>query len=213
MNNEAVMPQKPKRGRPSNAEKAARAGIGHNSGATIGRSETDEAVIAEAHRTGKAVAVGRDGEVLTRKRTVSSDIFHIPEQLVPDGWTYQWNVLEVFNQPQTAQRLAMQENGWRPVPSSRHPGMFMPVGYEGPIIRDGLQLEERPAIMTEEAKQEELRKAKKQVLDQQEQLRLSAKLPSGYSDDAKYRGAGAMVRQTYEPAPASVRPQLPIDAG
>lgn len=198
-----------KRGRPSNAERAARAAVEELKPKTAADSDT----LRSAKAAGRAVAVGRDGEVLTRKRTITSDIFHIPPEIVPPNYSYQWNVMEVLNQPQTAQRLAMQENGWRPVPASRHPGYFMPVGYEGPIIRDGLILEERPSILTEEARAEELAKARRQVKDQQEQLRLTAKLPSGFSDDPKYRGTGAMARQTYEPAPADLRPRLEIDPG
>lgn len=185
-----------KAGRPTNAERAIRA--------------AEAPQVSIGHNSGKAVALGRDGSELTRKRTITSDIFHIPFEMIPQGWAYQWNVLEVTGQPQTAQRLAMAENGWRPVPAERHPGYFMPEGYKGPIIRDGLQLEERPAILNEEAKREELAKARKQVMDQQEQLRLTA-TRHGASVDPQYRGTGAVARQTYAPAPDAPRPQLPID--
>lgn len=163
------------------------------------------------------VALGRDGEELTRKRTVSSDIFYIDPRIIPPGWDYQWNVLEVIGQPQTAQRLAMAENGWRPVPAGRHPGLFMPADYNpnAPIIRDGLQLEERPMTLTQEARAEELAKANKQVSDQIQQLRLSRNptkgLPDGFSDDSQYRGTGPVARTTYAPAPDAPRPALPID--
>jgi hypothetical protein len=163
----------------------------------------------------RVIAYGHNGEELTRKRTISSDIFDIPSSIIPQGWDYQWNVLEVVGQPQTAMRLAMAENGWRPVPAGRHPGLFMPADYPpgSPIIRDGLQLEERPMILTEEARAEEKAKASKQVRDQLEQLRLTKDLPPSFTrDNSRLQ---AMERQgtsrSYAPAPDAPRPALPID--
>lgn len=164
-------------------------------------------------RASQAEARGRSGEVLSRKRTVSSDIFHIPQNIVPPGWDYQWNVIEVLGQPQTGQQLAMAENGWRAVPAGRHKGMFMPEGTpdDAAIIRDGLRLEERPLILTEEARDEEMAKARKQVRDQQEALRLGPKLPEGFSDNERYRGTGAVTRQSIERAPDTIRPRHQLD--
>lgn len=180
------------------------------------RAQEDEAPIDRAgigHNSGRAVALGRDGQELTRKRTVSADIFHIPPEIIPRGWDYQWNVLEVTGMPQTGARLAMAENGWRAVPSDRHPGMFMPEGYKGPIIRDGLQLEERPMILSEEAKREEYAKATRQMADQQEQLGLVKKMPDGFSrDNPNLRRLERQgTSRSFAPAPDAPRPQLHID--
>ncbi len=172
--------------------------------------------IQEPLREGAVVVRGRDGETLTRKRTQSSDQFFIPDEVVPQGWSYQWNCLEVAGQPQVGQRMAMAENGWRPVPAGRHPGRFMPNGTanDAPIIRDSLILEERPIELTMEARAEEAAKARRQVLDQQEQLGLSQKLPSGFNrDNAELRRAErSKTSRTYAPAPDIARPQLPIDS-
>lgn len=171
--------------------------------------------VHEPIREGAVQVRGREGEVLTRKRTQSSDIFHIPDDIIPAGWNYQWNTVEVYGQQQVAMQLAMHENGWRPVPAGRHPGRFMPVGTSpnADIVRDGMRLEERPDELTREARAEERAKANKQMRDQQEQLGLSQKLPDGFSrDNRKLR---AMERQqtsrTYAPAPDIARPQLEID--
>ena len=162
---------------------------------------------------GRAVAVGRGGEQLSRRRTISSDQFYINPEWVPQDWDWQWNVYEVLGQPQTASRIGMAENGWRPVTADRLPGLFMPEGYSGPIIRDGLILEERPMALTLEAKREEGMKASKLVSDQMEQLMLSKRgaLGDGFSDDSKYRGVGPVARTTIAPAPDAPRPRLPID--
>ncbi len=165
--------------------------------------------------TGRVVVRGRDGELLTRKRTASADIFHIPPEIVPANYDYQWNTIAVYERPEVGQMLAMAENGWRSVPCGRHPGMFMPAGTppETAIVRDGLRLEERPLELTFEARAEELAKAGRQVQDQKENLGLVQKLPDGFSRDNP--NLRRMERQgtsrTYAPAPDAPRPRLEID--
>lgn len=171
--------------------------------------------IREKIREGAVQARGRDGEVLTRRRTQSGDALHIPNEIIPEGWDYQWNNYTVFNEPATASRIAMAENGWRPVPAGRHPGMFMPKDYaqDGPIIRDGMILEERPMELSNEARAEELAKARNLVKDQQEQLGLSQKMPDGFSrDNSKLRALErAGTSRVFAPEPGMPRPALPID--
>lgn len=186
----------------------------------IGR-DTDEtdALAGIGHNSDRAVAQGRDGQALTRKRTVNSDVFHIPDDIVPNGWVYQWNPVEVLNKPLSAVEssiaLAMEENGWRPVPAGRHMGRYMPAGTSAgaAIIRDGLRLDERPAILQEEAKAEEHAKAVQQMRDQHQILSLGSKMPAGFSrDNAKLqRMERAGTSRTIAPAPDIPRPQLRID--
>lgn len=165
--------------------------------------------------TGRMVVQGRNGEVLTRKRTVSSDIFHIPPEIVPQGYDYQWNVIEVLGRPETSAMLAMSENGWRPVPAGRHVGLFMPSGTpeNAAIIRDGLRLEERPLALSDEARQEEKMKANRQLQDQKEQLGLVQRMPDGFSrDNSRLRAMEkAGTSRSYAPAPDAPRPRLEID--
>lgn len=169
---------------------------------------------AIGHNSGRAVAVGRDGEMLTRlQSTISNDKFHVPDDLVPADWKYQWNTVEVLGQPQMNTQIASYRGGWRAVPAERHDGIWTPKGAKGEIVQDGLRLEERPKVLDDEAKADELAKARRQVRDQQEQLMLSKKgaLGGGFSDDPQYRGTGAMTRQTIAPARDIQRPQLEID--
>src|SRR5947208_2011806 len=130
-----------KRGRPPNPDKVQAA-------ATPKRSYTRQATRQEQPRDvarepdrSASVVTGRDGEVLARKRKAIGDMYHIPPELIPSGWDYQWNTYTVVNEQATDAQLVMHENGWRPVMASRHPGRFMPAGYEGAIIRGGLRLE------------------------------------------------------------------------
>lgn len=164
---------------------------------------------------GRAQVQGRDGELLTRKRTTNNDLFHVPSEIIPDGWDYQWNVSEVLGQPQTAQMLAMAENGWRPVPAGRHRGMFMPASWpeSGEIVRDGLRLEERPLVLSEEARAEEHAKAGKLMRDQQEQLGLAQRMPDGFSRDNPNlrRMERSGTSRSFAPAPDAPRPRLEID--
>lgn len=155
---------------------------------------------------GRKEIVGRDGKLLSRKRGGNVDKFHVPAELIPDGWSYEWKVESIHGQEQTSHMIAQAENGWRPVQASAHPGMFMPEGYEGPIRRDGLILCERPIELTEEARAEERMAAQQLVQAQKEQLGLA--MPSGFNNE--HRAVRPKVNQEYKPSDVS-RPALQID--
>ena len=161
--------------------------------------------------TGRVEVEGRDGSILSRKRTGAHDIFHIPPHLIPPGWDYQWNPYTVMGETQVSSQIAMAENGWRPVPADRHPGFFMPEGYKGNIIRDGLVLEERPMELSMEARHEDKVKADALVRDNRAQFGLGSRIGHGMSEDQqRYRGVGPAVKTSIGPAPEILRPQLEI---
>ena len=148
---------------------------------------------------------GRNGEVLRRTRVGSGaiDPFHIPEDIVPEGWEYQWNVVTVVNSPDLVrdQSLQMWENGWRPVPAERHPGRWADKNYKGAIERGGLRLEERPTELCEQARNEEVGNARRLISDRNEQLELTSlknKMPDGFDTSRRYRGAGGDVRMSID---------------
>jgi hypothetical protein len=147
----------------------------------------------ETTRSDAAVVTGRDGEVLTRRRinNPGSDPYEIPVNEIPVGWTYQWNRVSVLNQELINDQVQMHENGWRPVPAERHPGRWFKPGTTGAIVLNGLRLEERPAALTHEAVEEGKMVARKQMRDQTDALKLTQKLPEGFSDAKQYRGVGA----------------------
>jgi len=181
------------------------------------RAESSRDSAREPVRRNARIAIGRDGEELTRRRVTVGDNFEVPKNEIPDGWTYQWNTVTVLNQNLREiekGNLLMHENGWRPVPASRHPGRWAPVGYEGSIIIEGLRLEERPESLTLWARQEDEQRAKAQVRDRTDALRLTQKALPG-ADQARGSRAGPQMgmRMTIDPALDIPRPNLQIDDG
>lgn len=159
------------------------------------------------------VVMGREGEELARRRTSVGDKFEIPPTYVPQGWTYQWNTVTVLNQgieEIVRGDLQMHENGWRPVPSSRHPGHWTPHGHKGAIVMEGLRLEERPESLTQDAQQEDKERAGAQVRDRTDALRLTqAKLPGARV--ASQRGHAGGMRMEIDPALDIPRPQHEVE--
>lgn len=152
---------------------------------------------------------GRNGEVLLRKRTGVTDPFFIPPELKEPGWSYEWKTETIYNQEATAHQVMLAENGWRPVMSTgRWSGVFMPNSHEGkPIRRDAMVLMERPDSLTREAYDEERKKARRQMADTRESLRLAT--PSGFT--TQHAGVQPRVSQSYEAGPAPSKHNLTSD--
>lgn len=182
------------------------------------RSEPARDISRENARIGAVVVTGHDGEVLTRRRIGTGDKFDVPKHEIPRGWDYQWNAVTVLNQNINdiivQGDLQMHENGWRPVPASRHPGRWTPQGYEGAIVIDGLRLEERPMALSLEAKQEDEARAKTQVRDRTDALRMTQKALPG-SEVARQRNAALNMgmRMEIDPALDIPRPTHELDTG
>lgn len=164
---------------------------------------------------GPLVVEGRGGEQLSRKRKDDGgDTFHIPPEIIPRGWTYQWCAVSVSgNQDIVAdQNLHFYENGWRPVPANRHEGRYMPVGHTGNIVRGGQMLMERPEQLTQQAQQENVAKARQQMADRDESLmggkaKVRQNMRGGFEmDPQRYRGTGGDLRVSIDPAFDAPRP-------
>lgn len=163
--------------------------------------------------SGRTVVRGRDGEPLTRQRSGTADPFEIPPELIPEGWSYQWNAVSAFGNTDVLLdiNMSMHENGWRPVPAERHPGRFVPAGTKGAVIRGGQMLMERPLALTEEARREDMVVAQSQIRDRNEAImgrraNLARSMPDGFSMGANYRGAGARVNVSMDPGADIPRP-------
>ncbi len=136
-----------------------------------------------------STVVGRDGEILTRSRpNAGGDIFERAK--APPGWSYQWNAITAVNKEideiHKGAIVDMYENGWRPVPASRHPGVWTPPGFQGAIVVKGQRLEERPLALTKQALQEDEARAKSQLRDQTDSLRLTqSQLPGANAGRAR----------------------------
>lgn len=150
-------------------------------------------------------AIGRSGEVLSRKRTSTGDIFDVPKHLIPAGWEYQWCAVSVIGNTEILldQNLMFAENGWRSVPANRYPGRFMPVGHKGSIVRGGQMLMERPSSLSDEARADDIKAAKQLISDRNESLKLSGMkkaMGDGFEMSAKYRGTGGDIRMSIDRA-------------
>lgn len=162
----------PALGLAADGDKAADKPEPRRRGRTAGRGREAARAEARAEPLGDGIIRGRNGEILTRRRRDGVDPYHIDQRLVPSGWTYQWNAVKIYNNGDVVQQRSMSywHNGWRPVPASRHPGLFLPLGAEGAIVLNGLRLEERPIQLTEEAQAEQVAEARKQVRTQSESV-------------------------------------------
>lgn len=178
------------------------------------RAEAARDVARENPRPGAIVAMSRDGQRLTRRRIASGDPLDVPRNEIPQGWDYQWNSVTVLNKGinEILQGdLKMFQNGWRPVPASRHAGRWTPVGFEGDIVVEGLRLEERPLSMTEEAKNEDEAIARAQVRDRTDALKLTQRQLPG-AQVARSRGnAGGLKIDFSDDGIDIPRPQHEID--
>lgn len=188
-----------RRGRPPKAAEAPKIAVGREPARSAPRSEP----------LGDGLARARDGTILTRRGgREGTDQFAIPPEVIPSGWTYQWNAISVHNDTDVvADRLfGFYSNGWRPVPADRHPGLFVKNAH-GDIVRGGLRLEERPASLTREARQEQISYAKRQLQTQNESVMgsMNRALPQGFATPTAAQqerafGRATQMRMSIDPA-------------
>lgn len=227
MDGDVVVERAPARRKPKAKKKVvkrvvhAEASVTRNSPRPAPRAEPTREpareMARETTRRGAVVAIGHGGEKLTRRRTTVGDAFEVPKNEIPAGWDYQWNTVTVLNkETKDIERgdLLMHENGWRPVPASRHPGRWTPPGFEGSIIINGLRLEERPLSLSKEAQAEDQARAKAQVRDRTDALRLTQKaLPGANVALARNERLNMGMRMSIDPALDIPRPGHQIDDG
>jgi hypothetical protein len=127
-----------------------------------------------------------------------TDEFYVPLELIPEGWTYEWKRKSVMGQEDAAHQVALARKGWEPVPASRHPSFMPDSGNFNTIERKGMILMERPAEVTEEARLVELRRARAQVRQKEEQLSSS---PAGQFERANKENSLVKVKKSYEAVP------------
>jgi hypothetical protein len=100
--------------------------------------------------------------IVARKR--GPDPFHVPQEMVPQGRSYQWWHLVHdkfhFDRPKDA-----TPSGWAAVPASRHDGYFMPFGHTGDIEVNGLGLFEKSKVEVDQERAKNVVAAHKQVED------------------------------------------------
>jgi hypothetical protein len=118
-----------------------------------------------------------------------SNRFEFDLTLRPQGMTYEWKRKTIFGQEDQENLINLEQNGWEPVPSERHPelsGRRAVAGAE--IVRGGLVLMERPEEITDEARDMDTFAARHQVAAQVQRLGLEGK-----------RAAGKGFKTSYDP--------------
>lgn len=107
---------------------------------------------------------------LTRRRHSGSDKFSIPARFLNDpDVSYEWKRTAIVGMPDHEHQIDLRENHWQPVMAADMPGM-MPSGYEGAVERAGMVLMRRPRYLTEEATEENLDIARRQVQHNERKL-------------------------------------------
>ncbi len=154
-------------------------------------------------RSGRIEATGRDGEVLSRGAVYVRDSFEVDKPLIPEGWDYQWNSISIHGNAEVVRDMhnLMTQQGWRPVPAERYAGTLLPRGAKGNIVRGGVILEERPTVLGNEARQEELNAARKLISDRNESLKLAGvkkNMPDGFEMGGQYKGTGGDIRMSID---------------
>jgi hypothetical protein len=124
-----------------------------------------------------------------------TDDFRAPP--APEGWEYEWKRRTVLGQEDPAYQVQLARMGWEPVPTYKHPEMMPHAGNHPHIERKGQVLMMRPAVISDEARNIELRKARAQVKHKEQQLHAT---PEGTMtrDDARVRPT---ISKSYDPIP------------
>ena len=114
----------------------------------------------------------RNEQRLTRKKGLSTDKFHVPDNLKQPGMSYEWKRMTNMGMPDREHQVGLAENHWKPVQTEEMPGM-MPNDYSGAIERGGQVLMSRPSYLTEEAQNEVLDISQQRVRTQEKRLGMS----------------------------------------
>jgi hypothetical protein len=126
-----------------------------------------------------------------------TDDFYVDPSAVPPGWDYEWKRKTVMGAEDPAYQVALMRAGWEPVPASRHPEMMPDRGHFATIERKGMILMERPKEITDEMRELELRKARQQVRQKEQQLNSAPEGQFG-RDHAQVR---PKINKSYEAIP------------
>ncbi len=122
-----------------------------------------------------------------------TDDFYIDPRIIPDGWSYEWKRHTTLGAQDPSYAVSIAQRGWEAVPASRHPEL-MPDNYVGGTIeRKGMILMVRPLEITNEVRALELRKAREQVGQKEQQLK---GMPAG--PNSPFEPRGNKIDRSYE---------------
>ena len=143
----------------------------------------------------RAAAARRAAEIRGQFENVDEGVDEFRTPHAPDGWTYEWKRRTLLGQEDPAYQVELARMGWEPVSTNRHPEM-MPMQGSHPVIeRKGMVLMQRPAVISDEARATELRKARNQVRVKEQQLNAA---PDG-TLTRDHPSARAQIKKGYSP--------------
>jgi len=158
----------------------------------------------------------RDGNILVRRSFESMDPFELPaeflEEVRAEGYSLEWKSEFVYNQQQTTYLSKLMSNGhWRPVLNSRLPGRY-PGEPDEAVRHEGMILMERPLGLTLQARREDERGARDQLMMRQNNWGVNSKNPQYFDPHTAEAEKHTLLRRTIEPTEAAWRPELQIAA-
>lgn len=98
------------------------------------------------------------------------DEFYIDPTDIPPGWSYEWKRHTVAGAEDPSYAVSLARKGWEPVPVDRLPHLMPASSKDQYVTRKGMILMERPAELTDEARNIEERRARLQVRNKEAQL-------------------------------------------
>lgn len=128
----------------------------------------------------------------------SEDWSYIPPEAIPDGCVVQWIVHTIMGQPvqpHEIQRFTM--NGWEPYPLELYPSLMPKSNAVGLVERNGQVLYIRRKELHDEARREELNKARIQLRTNKEEFGL------GSLKDSNAPRLKPKFKETYEAVPVN----------
>jgi hypothetical protein len=106
---------------------------------------------------------------------VEGSRMHIDRSEFPDGFDLQFVTKSIYGQEQPSHLAGFYRRGWEPVHGDdfdgRFAGRWTPVGHQGPIEIDGMQLVARDARWSKKAKEDDMRKAQGALAVKEARLR------------------------------------------
>lgn len=190
-----------RRGRPPRSL-AAKAAVSENLDVQVPETSMDRPPMRPPMREEdpRAAAARRAAEIRGHLGSMDegTDEFYIDPSQIPEGWTYEWKRKTVLGQEDPAYQVHLARTGWEPVPTSKHPEMMPGQGNHPTIERKGMMLMTRPKVISDEARDIELRRAKGQVKAKEEQLAGTPEGGLGHRDHAQVK---PKIGKSYEAMP------------
>jgi len=135
---------------------------------------------AEVRRRGPGRPPKTRAETSRIKIRTAANRFDIDEDRIPDEMSYQWIAKTVIGKDNQEELIAMQQNGWTPVPAGRHPELTgAKPDDETPIVRGGQMLHERPKHITDMVREDEAIAAAEQMDTQLERVAAKSRSAGG----------------------------------